>query len=103
LKSDSKPPVHIKLLDVEYSVYGYDDPEYLHEVAGLVDRRMRALSQMYNDVSHLRNAILAALNLADELIRTRRQLEQYQAEASDFNQQVADRSQKLIELCARNQ
>lgn len=86
-------------MDVEYSVTGYDDPDYLHQVAALVDRHMRTLSQMYNDASHLRNAILAALNLADELIRTRQQLEQYQAEANDFSRQVTDRSRKLIELC----
>ena len=92
----------MKILDVEYSVLGYDDPEYLHQVAGMVDRNMRALSQKYDDVSHLRNAILAALNLADELIRTRRQLEQYREEASDFNRQIADRSRKLIDLCTRD-
>lgn len=91
--------MRIKLLDVEYSVTGYDDPEYLNQVAAMVDQHMRALSRMYNDASHLRNAILAALNLADELIRTQRQLEQYQEEASDFNRQIADRSRKLIELC----
>jgi cell division protein ZapA len=91
--------VHINLLGVEYSVTGYDDPEYLQQVAGMVDQHMRLLSQRYSDASHLRNAVLAALNLADELLRTRRQLEQYREEASDINRQISDRSKKLIELC----
>ena len=91
--------MHINLLGVEYSVTGYDDPEYLQQVAGLVDQHMRQLSQLYSDASHLRNAILAALNLADELLRTRRQLEQYREEASDINREITDRSRKLIALC----
>jgi cell division protein ZapA len=99
LKSEPKSPVRINLLGVEYSITGYDDPDYLQQVAGVVDEHMRQLSQTFSDASHLRNAILAALNLADELLRTRRVLEQYREEASDVNRQISDRSRKLIALC----
>jgi cell division protein ZapA (FtsZ GTPase activity inhibitor) len=99
LTTDPKAAVRVKILDIEYSVTGYDDPEYLLLVAAVVDRHMRALSQKYNEASHLRNAILTALNLADELLHARKQLEEHQVEASDFNRQVTDRSRRLIELC----
>ena len=88
-------------MDVEYSVKGYEDAEYLHEVAGFVDERMRLLSRMKSDIPPLKNAILTALNLADELLQTRRQLAQYQEEATDFNRRISDRSRKLAELCSQ--
>jgi cell division protein ZapA (FtsZ GTPase activity inhibitor) len=103
LGADSKPSVRINIMDVEYFVTGYEDTEYLQQVAALVDRRMRLLNQMHKDLTPLRNAILAALNLADELLRTIKQLEQYQQEAAHFSREISDRSRRLAELCAERQ
>jgi len=95
--------VRVTIMDVEYFVTGYEDTEYLQQVAAVVDRRMRLLDQMHKDLTPLRNAVLAALNLADELLRTRKQLEQYQQEASHFSREIADRSRRLAQLCAERQ
>jgi len=103
LPADSKPSVRIKILNAEYSVTGYDDAKYLQQVADMVDRRMRLLNQTDKDISPIKNAILAALNLADELLRTRKQLEQYQQEAADFGREIANRSRRLVERCAQAQ
>lgn len=101
MKSNPNAYVRVKILDIEYSVTGYDDAEYLHEVAGLVDRRMRSLMNIKADMPSLKNVILTALNLADELLRTKKQLARFQNEATDFSRRVADRSRKLSELCSR--
>ena len=93
----------VKILNIEYSVTGYEDAQYLHEVAGLVDQRMRSLMNIQADMPSLKNAILTALNLADELLRTRKQLAALQSEAADFGRRVADRSRKLSELCTQIQ
>ena len=100
MAAGSKPSVRVKIMGVEYSVTGYEDAEYLHEVAGFVEERMRLLNRMKSDIPPLKNAILTALNLADELIQTRKQLVQYQEEATDFNRMISDRSRKLAELCS---
>ena len=101
MKANPNQTVRVKILDVEYSVTGYSDSEYLQEVAGFVDQRMRRLNQMHSSIPPLKNAILTALNLADELLRTRKRLALYQEEAADFSRKVADRSRKLVELCSQ--
>lgn len=97
----SSSSVRIKILGVEYSVTGYDDVRYLQEVAEYVDQRMRRLCQMQADIPPLKSAILTALNIADELLRIRRQLARYEEEAADINRKIVDRSRKLVDLCSQ--
>ncbi|MFH1863152.1 MAG: cell division protein ZapA [bacterium] len=89
----------IRIMDAEYAITGYEDSEYLQEVAQLVDRRMKLLRQIYSDISLHKAAILTALNLADELLRTRNKLEQCQEEAAQFSKEIADRSSRLVQKC----
>jgi cell division protein ZapA len=95
--------VRIKILDVEYALTGYEDEEYLRQVSEMVDRRMRLALAAERDATPLKTAILAALNLADELVRTRKQLEQYQSEAADFSREISTRSIRLARRCAKAQ
>ncbi|TKJ42447.1 hypothetical protein CEE37_01835 [candidate division LCP-89 bacterium B3_LCP] len=101
LPTEPKTPVRIKILDIEYTVTGYDDEEYLKEVAEIVDKRMKLLLQMRSDIPPLKNAILTALNIADELLRTRKQLSNYEDQTANFYRKVADRSKELAELCSQ--
>ena len=103
MSQEPKTPVRISILDGEYAITGYEDEAYLRQVAETVDRRMRQLLATQKDTPALKVAILTALNLADELMRTRRQLEQYQAEASDFSRQIAQRARRLAQRCAQVQ
>ncbi|MFZ1015844.1 MAG: cell division protein ZapA, partial [Terracidiphilus sp.] len=43
------------------------DPVHIHKLAELVDSKMRAVAAQGRTVDSLRVAVLAALNLADEL------------------------------------
>lgn len=101
MNGEVKPSVHINLMGVDYSVTGYEDAEYLQKVAGLVDQRMRKLNQMQDDIPFMKNAILTALNLADELLQTKRELERYQQETANFSRSVTERSRRLAELCSQ--
>lgn len=56
-----------------YNVRGEKDSEYLQELAELVDRQMREISQQVSTVDTAKIAILAALNIADELFQCRKQ------------------------------
>ncbi len=93
-------PVKVKILGTEYSVTGYDDPEYLHEIADLVNERMQYISRVQTHLPLHKNAILTALNLADELVRTRRQLQACEENSVEYNRKVADRARSLAALCA---
>ncbi len=67
-------------LDVEifggvYHVRGEQDPEYLKKLADVVDGKMREISHHVPVVDSGKIAILAALNLADELLQCNHQQE----------------------------
>jgi cell division protein ZapA len=59
----------VEIFGAVYSVRGNEDPEYLQNLAGLVDRKMREVAEHVSTADPARLAILVALNLADELFR----------------------------------
>jgi cell division protein ZapA len=60
--------VSVDIYDQTYHLRA-PDPEYIQKLANTVDSKMRAVSVNSNTVDSLRVAVLAALNIADELMR----------------------------------
>ena len=60
--------VTVEIYDQTYHLSG-QNPEHIRELASRVDAKMRAVSAQGCTVDSLRVAVLAALNLADELSR----------------------------------
>ena len=58
--------VTVKIYDQTYHLSG-QDADHIRRLAELVDARMRAVAAQGRTVDSLRVAVLAALNLADEL------------------------------------
>jgi len=58
--------VTVEIYDQTYHLYG-QDPDHIRELAATVDAKMRAVASEGRTVDSLRVAVLAALNLADEL------------------------------------
>ncbi len=71
----STTSIEVEILGAAYHVRSGHDPEYLEQLAGMVDQRRREISQHVSTVDSGRIAVLAALNLADELLRCTRQQE----------------------------
>lgn len=65
LQEESKA-VAVEIYDQIYRLRG-TDPAYIEQLARVVDSKMRAVSSMGNTVDSLRVAVLAALNICDEL------------------------------------
>jgi cell division protein ZapA len=61
--------VTVEIYDQLYHLSG-QDPAHIRELAARVDAKMRAVAAQGRTVDSLRVAVLAALNLADELSRT---------------------------------
>jgi len=59
--------VVVDIYDQIYQLRG-TNPEYIHRLAAMVDNKMRAVSAHGATVDSLRVAVLAALNIADELV-----------------------------------
>ena len=64
--------VDVEIFGGTYSVKGDADPEYVRQLARFVDEKMRSLAQRSpSTVSAQRIAVLAAVNMADEVFRLR--------------------------------
>ena len=73
VKSDANNVTAIQIFGREYKIKGHADEAYIQEMAEYVDAKMRELSNNSNLPSQERLAILAALNIADELFQERNQ------------------------------
>jgi cell division protein ZapA len=62
--------VSVEIYDQVYHLRGVD-PRYIEQLAALVDGKMRAVASHGGTVDSLRVAVLAALNIADELLTLR--------------------------------
>jgi cell division protein ZapA len=63
---DASQFVTVDIYDQTYRLRG-QDPAYIHQLAEVVDTKMRAVAAQGKSVDSLRVAVLAALNIADEL------------------------------------
>lgn len=72
-ESQSPPTTEVEIFGAVYHVKGRDDGGYLQDLARKVDRTMREISGRVATVDTAKIAILAALNLADELSRCQTQ------------------------------
>ena len=70
----------VEIFGSVYQLRGEQDPAYLQELAKLVDQKMRDIGSQVPMVDSGKIAILAALNLADELVQCNNQQEEERVE-----------------------
>jgi cell division protein ZapA len=63
--------IPVEIHGQRYPIRSGLDPEYVARLAGYVDEKMRAAADSTPTGDSLRLAVLAALNIADELFRCR--------------------------------
>ncbi|HEY4565364.1 MAG TPA: cell division protein ZapA [Thermoanaerobaculia bacterium] len=87
----SSTTTQVEIFGEVYSVRGSDENGYLQELASLVDRKMREVAgQVKGDTARI--AILAALNLADELFQIQNRQE---GERVEIREKVAALTEEL--------
>lgn len=84
----------VDIYDQLYNLRG-PDPMYLEQLSALVDAKMRAVAQSGATVDSLRVAVLAALNIADELVTLRQQRD---AIAGNVAENIKTRTETLAEM-----
>ena len=77
--------IRVEIYDQTYHLRG-SDPEYIHKLAEYVDTKMRQVASQTATVDSLRLAVLAALNIADELHMTRNK---YDNVAGEYTQRAS--------------
>ncbi|MCA1593951.1 MAG: cell division protein ZapA [Acidobacteria bacterium] len=73
--------VSVNIYNQPYNLRASGDGEYVKRIAEYVDRRMQEISEQTHVVDYGKVAVLAALNIADELHRVRQAYER--GESSD--------------------
>jgi len=82
LPMDTNDSITVEIFGQTYNVRGEGDPNYLTELARFVDTRMREVAAQVATVDPVKIAILAALNIADEFSRYRKQRDEKTEELS---------------------
>ena len=83
--------IQVEIFGEVYTVRGSDENGYLQELADLVDRKMREVAEhVKGDTARI--AILAALNLADELFQIQSRQE---GERVEIREKVAALTEEL--------
>lgn len=81
MQDQEKTRVTIIIMGEEYILRSSSSPEEMHRVGRYVDQLMRTLSEKNMQMSRHKIAVLAALNLADELIRLKEDVKRPAGEA----------------------
>lgn len=86
----------VEIFGQTYNVRGEGDPNYLTELARFVDSRMREVQGQVATVDPLKIAILAALNIADEFSRFRRERQTALGNWIEKTEEMSERLGKII-------
>ena len=84
---DTKTLVQVQIFGQSYTIRGEADQDYILGVASYVDRKMREVTEklpvasVSNSLSKV--AVLASLNIADELMKERAQRDRLERQLSD--------------------
>ncbi len=82
--------VDVEIFGKVYTIRGDKDPDYVRRVAEFVDRKMREISEVTDTVSTARIAILACLNIADELLTLSQESEELKSLMRDLTRRVEE-------------
>ena len=89
--------IAVDIYDQIYNLRG-TDPDYIEQLAHLVDAKMRAVSAHGNTVDSLRVAVLAALNIADELETLRQRYDSLAGSVSQSQRNLRSRAGSLSHM-----
>ena len=80
----------VEIFGNEYHIRAEAEAEYVKSVAAYVHAKMTNIADKQKLVSSTKVAILAAINIADELFQERRKLEQTEQDVSVKAEQLSD-------------
>ena len=94
-KDDNNNSVRVEIFDQPYNLRG-SDPEYILKLADYVDSKMRAVAEQTHTVDTSRVAVLAALNIADELQSMKRTQDNGSSEYTKRAQHLSDALDEVL-------
>jgi cell division protein ZapA len=96
--TQSNGSVRVEIFDQAYNLRG-SDPEYIVRLAEYVDTKIRQVAQQTSTIDAARLAVLAALNIADELLVLKRK---YDSVSGDLGQRTSHLAGALDEILSES-
>jgi cell division protein ZapA len=88
--------IRVNIYGREYSIRGEADPGYIAEIAHYLDMKMRQMTDNTTVPSTSKVAILAALNITDELFQRERRMRELEDGQVSVVTRLADRIEKAL-------
>ena len=96
---DDRNVVHVDIFGSSYTIRrGGEDPAYIAQVASYVDQKMREINEKLPVASVSKVAVLASLNLADELFKERALNQRDKGGADHLSKSMAALEEALAEM-----
>jgi cell division protein ZapA len=94
----STPPetIRVNIYGREYSIRGEADPGYIAEIAHYLDMKMRQMTDNTTVPSTSKVAILAALNITDELFQRERRMRELEDGQVSVITRLAEKIEKAL-------
>ncbi len=89
--------MRVEIFDQTYHIQGNVDEAYMRELARYVDEKLRAVAASARSMETQRVAVLAALNLADELFTARKRAELLEGEVRPRVERALARVEEALE------
>ena len=89
--------IEVEVYGLRFSLQGEAEESYFHELAQYVDGQMRMQSQNTTSGTPTKLAILAAMNIADELFQQRRQGQVGEAEFERRAQEILENIERQLD------
>ena len=86
----------VRIYGAEYSIRGHSDANQLKMVADYVDTKMREVDESVRVDSSLKVAILASLNIVDELMQEKESHETTRRKLEDKIEKLTERIDKTL-------
>ncbi len=89
--------IEVEVYGQRFSLQGDADEQYFHELAQYVDEQMRTLTLQMKTGTPAKVAILAAINIADQLFKQKRQQQAGEDKVERLTQSMLERIENQLE------
>ena len=93
---DEKEGVTVDIFGHEYKIRGDADPGYILEIAQYVDGKMKEVAHGAPAGSLTKIAILAALNIAEELFRERTEKQRFMQDVDTSTRRMRRKLEEIV-------
>ncbi len=93
-----KNKIEVRIGGKDYKLVGVESEEYMQRVAYYIDKKMNEVMRNNSRLSTAMVAVLTAINVADDYVKTHKEKEQIRDEALKMNQELSALREENEEL-----